>query len=356
MRRKICLCMPRCAETTRYCPEAGWNTLFAYERAFRQFTANPSVNLSYTAFAGLSAIDVATLPPPSFFSARDGLKLGFRCYEADSRIQLVLIHGAGCFADQMHQIADRVAKTGRARVYTLNMRGHGLSEGERGHAVTGARQIVEDVSEFLMWLKARRPNDRIVLAGHSAGGGVVLGVSRTRARDLVSGYIFLAPYLGLGSPTIRPHFGGWVKVRGRIFRALILLNLFGIKRFNQTTVVEFNMDACLHDPRFVRDWSFNTTLAFGPGNWLADATTIPAEKPVLVLAGELDECFVQALYPEAFQIIAPHANMPAIGPRGHWNILVDPWAIAALEAWLDEKVPNMLSIVEVQEGRNEAAA
>jgi non-heme chloroperoxidase len=348
--------MPNCIEATQYRPEVGWKTLLACERALRQFTVNPSGSLSYSAFAGLSAIDAATLPSRLFFTARDGQKLGFRCYEADSGIQLVLIHGAGCFGDQMHQIANRIARTGRARTYTLNVRGHGLSDGERGHAVTGARQIVDDVSEFLVWLKAQRPNDRIVLAGHSAGGGVVLGVSRTQARNLISGYIFLAPYLGLGSPTVRPHFGGWVKVRSWIFRTLILLNLLGIKRFNHTTVVEFNMDACLHDPRFVRDWSFNTTLAFGPGNWHARATAIPAEKPVLLLAGKSDQCFVEALYRDAFQTIAPHADMPAIGALGHWDILVNLQAIAALEAWLDEKVRDMSSTDDVQEARNEAAA
>jgi non-heme chloroperoxidase len=345
-----------CAESTRYCPEIDWRALFTYERALREFTANTSVNLSYTAFAGLSAVDAATLPTSRFFFARDGRKLGFRCYEADSGIQLVLIHGAGCFGDQLHQIAYRVAKTGRARAYTLNMRGHGLSEGERGHAVTSARQIVEDVSEFLALLKTERPNDPIILAGHSAGGGVALGISRTQAGDFLSGYIFLAPYLGLGSPTTRPRFGGWVKVRGWTFRTLALLNLFGLKRFNNKTVVEFDMDACLHDPRFVRSWSFNTTLAFGPGNWLANARPIPAEKPVLLLAGKSDQCFVQSLYRDAFEIIAPHADMPAVGSRGHWDLLVDLGTIAALEKWLDEKFTNIFSAVGVQGARNDRAA
>lgn len=344
-----------CAESTRYCPEIGWKSLLTYERALREFNSNTSANLSYSAFAGLSAIDAATLPTSRSFSARDGRKLGYRCYDADSSIQLVLIHGAGCFGDQLHQIAYRVAHTGRARAYTLNMRGHGLSEGERGHAVTSARQIVEDVSEFLTWLKTKRPNDQIILAGHSAGGGVALGVSRTQACDLLSGYVFLAPYLGLGSPTIRPRFGGWVKVRGWTFRTLILLNLLGIRRFNNKTVVDFNMDACLHDPRFVRSWSFNSTLAFGPGNWLASASPIPAEKPVLALAGESDQCFVQSLYRDAFKIIAPHADMLAVGPRGHWDLLADPGTIAALEKWLDEKFTNIFSAVGVEGVKNDAA-
>jgi alpha-beta hydrolase superfamily lysophospholipase len=235
------------------------------------------------------------------------------------------------------------------------VRGHGLSEGERGHAVSNARQIVADVSQFLAWLKAERPNDPIILVGHSAGGGVILGVSRTSASELVSGYIFLAPYLGLGSATVRPRFGGWVTVRSWRFRAIVLLNLFGIKRFNDNTVVEFNMDACLYDPRFVRSWSFNTALAFGPGPWVASAA-IAAEKPVLVLAGEADQCFVTQLYRYAFKVIAPHAVIHNVGPAGHWDLLVDPGTIAAVENWIDEKFADSSKGSRVREIRNDAVA
>ncbi len=312
--------------------------------------------LPFSAFARISAMDVRTLPKPRFLDLGNDMRLGYRCYEADADVQLVLVHGSGCFGDQLHEMALRISRAGKAQVYTLNMRGHGLSDGERGHAVSSADEIVADVGQFLAHIRATRPDDRIILGGHSAGGGVILGVSRTDANDLVSGYIFLSPYLGIGSPTLRPYFGGWVGLRTMTLRALAALNLFGIKRFNNRTVVDFNVEACIHDPRFVRSWSFNTMLAFGAGPWLKNATPIPADKPVLMLAGDKDECFVQPLFPEAFDTIAPHAEMPPVGPSGHWDLLVDPLAISAMTGWLDCNFPATSFSTLNQEKHNEVAA
>lgn len=348
--------MPNRAQPTGYHPEIGWKTLLAYELALRAFTRNHPPLLSFTAFAGVSAIDVATLPAARVFTAADGHRIGYRCYEARSDVSLVLIHGAGCFGDQFHEIARATAQAGRARVHTLNMRGHGLSDGRRGHAVTQAGQIVGDVAAFIAALKAERPDDRIVVGGHSAGGGVALGVSRTPASELVAGYVFLAPFLGLGSPSIRPYFGGWVRVRGVALRALTLLNALGVRRFNDSTVIDFNMDACLHDPRFVKDWSFDTMLAFGPGRWLAAAPAITAEKPVLLLAGVKDQCFFQPHYRDAFQVVAPHAEMPALGLSGHWDLLVNAGALGALAAWLDRRFANTFAADERKGLQHEAAA
>jgi non-heme chloroperoxidase len=94
------------------------------------------------------------------------------------------------------------------------------------------------------------------------------------------------------------------------------------------------MDACSHDPRYAASWSFNTRLAFGPGRWLNKTMPIIDDKPVLVLAGERDECFVQPLYRDAFKLVAPHAEIPSVGAGGHWDLLTEPKAIEALGAWL----------------------
>ena len=327
------------AAFTDYSCDFGWRTLLAYDSGLRALTSKPRPEMSFTAFAGLSAIRPSNLPPARTFSLSDGYRLGYRNYEANSDVRLVLIHGAGCFGDQLHEIAHYVAATGRAKALSLDLRGHGLSGGARGHAVSAPNQIIEDVADILVALKNEYPRSRIVLGGHSAGGGVVLGLSRTPARDLIDGYIFLAPYVGWGSPTIRPHFGGWVAVRSAFLRKLFLLNSLGVRKFNNETVVDFNMEACLHDPRFVRSWSFNTAMAFGPGLWGTHAAPISAEKPVLVLAGEMDQCFVQPLYQEAFRVIAPHADMPKLGQLGHWDLLVDQGTMSALGGWLDEKIP-----------------
>ncbi len=221
-------------------------------------------------------------------------------------------------------------------MYTLDMRGHGLSSGKRGHAVTVPNQMIGDIAAFLEHLRAKLGHSYITLGGHSAGGGLVLAFARSSEQQLASSYLFLAPFLGLGSKVNRPHFGGWVRLELLKFQLLTLANLFGITRFNEATVVGFNVGAA-RDPRYVANWSFNTLLQYGPGPWLEDLPLLSREKPVLVLAAAADECFVQPLYKEAFQVIAPHAQLPDVGLGGHWDLLVDPIAIQLIIAWLADQ-------------------
>jgi len=317
-----------------------WSSALSYERALRKLIAKPTPALTFRSFAGLSAIDAADLPKVSFLSLSDDYRLGYRHYTGRSNVHVILVHGAGCFGDQLHTTARQIAQSNHANVYTLNLRGHGHSDGERGHAVDYHEQLVDDVAEFIAAVRARDSCAQIVLAGHSAGGGVVLAVSRETVRSELSGIVFLAPYVGLGSNTIRPHFGGWVKVRPWAVRAIMLANLLGIKRYNHRTIADFNVEACLHDRRFVRSWSFNTVQAFGPGRWLAKTTPIPPELPVLLITGAADECFDQSRYQAAFEILAPHAECPNVGASGHWGILVHPLALTAFTGWLDRTFPQ----------------
>jgi pimeloyl-ACP methyl ester carboxylesterase len=327
--------MPVAEEKSALDTQISWKTLIQYARAVNDFTRTAAPELAESSFARIAAMSSANLPDAQFLAALGERTLGYRHYPAShTKTILVLVHGSGCFGDQMHEIARNIAGLNLAEVYTLNMRGHGFSEGPPGHAVSYPGQMVADLAVFIRHLRATAPDANIVLGGHSAGGGLVLAFSRTAAAAMVSGYLFLAPYLGLGSKLNRPHFGGWVKLRGLRLRLLTLANLFGIKRFNQATAVEFNRDACLREPRYTPSWSFTTMLAFGPGRWLDQTPPIPADKPVLVLAGEGDECFVQPLYPEAFRVIAPHAEIFSVGPGGHWDLLVEPKAIVLLGYWL----------------------
>lgn len=315
-----------------------WKTLLAYERVLRKFLKARRPQLPLSTFAGLAALDARTLPPPRFLELGDR-RLGYRYYAAPSSVHLVLIHGAGCFGDQLHTMASSIANDGKAQVTTLNMAGHGLSDGVRGHAVQSPEQILEDVHAYLHQLRSEGTCDRIVLGGHSAGGGVVLAASRSSVDRLIDGYLFLAPYLGLGSPTVRPYFGGWTGVRSLKLRALVLANLFGIRKFNDATVIDFDENACVLDPRYVKNWSFETMMAFGPGRWLPRAAPISPEKPVLLLAGERDECFDPDLYQDALNVIAPHATMRRVGRCGHFDLLVNAKAIGLVEKWIARKFP-----------------
>jgi len=292
--------------------------------------------LPRNSFARLSAMDVSDLPIPESITVSGGCKLAFRHYVGQgegSRI-VVLIHGSAGHGAQLHGLASGIAASGEAEVYTLDMRGHGLSGGKAGHAVRHAEQLCEDIAEFLGFLDRTTPHARIILGGHSAGGGLALRFSRSRAGHRVSGYLFLTPYLGLGSPTIRPLFGGWIRVRMNRLRAVILANVLGIKRFNNMTVISFDLSGCPDRQSYAPSWSFNTALAMGPGRWIPGARGIDSGKAVLVVTAGRDECFYANAYPEAFRSLAPQAEIRTVKNIGHWDVLVDPEVLAITTEWL----------------------
>jgi non-heme chloroperoxidase len=325
----------------------------AYVRALEDFTRAAPSKLSAQSFTRIDAAATADLPPLQEFEARDGCRLAYRAYgAAETRQVVVLIHGSAGFGDQMGTIARGLAKANVATAYTIDMRGHGESDGRTGHAVRDPWQLIDDVADFLAHVRHLHPDASLCLAGHSAGGGLALGLARTEADALVDSYLFLAPFLGLGCTANRPYFGGWVSLRGLKLRALTLANLFGIEHFNDATVVDFSIRDAV-DARYVANWSYNTMLAFGPGRWLPDAAPLPAEKPVLVLAGDRDDCFDPALYGDAFATVAPHALIRSAGPIGHWDLLVSDEAISAIAGWLaDNALADLIQAAQV----NPAAA
>jgi alpha-beta hydrolase superfamily lysophospholipase len=313
-----------------------WRSLLAYVRALEDFTRSAPAGLTAATFARINAAPWIDTPAHREFEARDGCRLAYRAHAAAQSSQVVvLVHGSAGYGDQMGTIARRLAEANVATAYTIDMRGHGESDGRSGHAVRHPWQLTEDLSDFVAYVREAHPGARLCLAGHSAGGGLVLGLARSEADRLVDSYLFLAPFLGLGCPANRPYFGGWVSLRGLKLRAITLANLFGVERFNDATVIDFDIREAT-DPRYTPNWSYNTMLAFGPGHWLPDAPPIAAGKPVLVLAGDKDDCFDAALYGDAFAKVAPHALIRSVGPMGHWDLLVSDEAVAETGKWLSD--------------------
>lgn len=322
-------------KASNYDPEINWKTLAGYVLAIGQFVGVRQPVLSEASFLKIAAMSDRDLPRAQHMEL-ETCGLGYRHYASPkSRQTLVLVHGSGGYGDQMHAMARAVARRGVAQVYTVSMRGHGLSDGRPGHAAQSERDMVDDLSAFITHLRRSGQAQRVVVGGHSAGGGLVLGLARA-APEVANGYLFLAPFLGLGSPVIRRCFGGWVSIRPLRLALVTLANLLGIKRFNNTTVVAFDEKACSRELRLVAKWSFNTLLAFGPGRWIPNAPPLPADKPVLLAAGRSDECFHQPLYRQAFETVAPHAQIVEVG-GGHWDLLVEPEAINAIAVWLDQQ-------------------
>lgn len=126
----------------------------------------------------------------------DGLKLRGQEWvpETTPHSVVCLIHGLGDHSDRYHHMANVFNQAG----YTLmafDLRGHGRSEGKRGHT-PGYSALMADIGIFLKETAARYPDLPRFLYGHSLGGNLALTYV-LRFQPVLAGVIASAPLLRL---------------------------------------------------------------------------------------------------------------------------------------------------------------
>ena len=107
----------------------------------------------------------------------DGTKLVYRAWPvAGAAITLAVVHGLGEHSGRYERFAKGMARHGMA-TYAVDLRGHGESDGPRGHVDSWA-QWVEDAASFVAHVE-RQVKGEVVPLGHSFGGAVMLTTART---------------------------------------------------------------------------------------------------------------------------------------------------------------------------------
>lgn len=105
------------------------------------------------------------------FTAADGANIRYKSWipEGGASRALVLLHRGHEHADRWDSVVPGLAMPGTA-IFAWDARGHGESEGKRGHA-TCFMQYVRDLAEFFAHIAATHGvgEERIVLVAHSVG-------------------------------------------------------------------------------------------------------------------------------------------------------------------------------------------
>ena len=84
----------------------------------------------------------------------------------------------------------------------LDLRGHGKSEGKAGD-IRYIGQYEDDVADVIAALRLQKPGSRIILLGHSMGGGIAMRYAATHEAPAADAYLLFAPHLGVKSATTR---------------------------------------------------------------------------------------------------------------------------------------------------------
>jgi alpha-beta hydrolase superfamily lysophospholipase len=125
--------------------------------------------------------------------AFDGTSIYYREWGArnDEKGILVVVHGFAEHGDRYHRIA-QLMNDADVRVVAGDLRGHGKTEGKRGH-VLRFETFLEDVHMIVDHCSEGAP---VFLLGHSLGGLIALLYS-LKHPDHIKGMILSSPLLGL---------------------------------------------------------------------------------------------------------------------------------------------------------------
>jgi acylglycerol lipase len=139
---------------------------------------------------------MAQLSEDRFDGAGD-LRIFFRVWrpETPPRAVVAICHGVNSHSGQYFWAAEQLTAKGFV-VYALDLRGRGLSDGER-FFVRDVAEYVGDLAELISIAKDREPGLPVFLLGHSAGGVVsctyALGYQAELAGLICESFAFQVP-------------------------------------------------------------------------------------------------------------------------------------------------------------------
>ncbi len=113
--------------------------------------------------------------------------------EASPKAVIFIVHGLGEHLGRYEEMAKKFVD-GQIAVFAFDHRGHGQSEGKRGHCQSIV-QFVEDVEHALMKCRSLFLEVPIFLFGHSMGGQIVASyLNKVKSKE-ISGAIISSPWI-----------------------------------------------------------------------------------------------------------------------------------------------------------------
>ena len=166
--------------------------------------------------------------------------------DSDNNLPVIcLVHGMGEHSSRYNEFAKYFTEKGIS-VISYDQRGHGKSEGKRGHTPS-LELLLESIDKLLEKAKEKFPNKPLILYGHSMGGGIVLHYVLKNKPQLF-GVIASSPWLKLAfePPAIKVELGKIVNNFFPSFSQSTELDHTAISR-DPDVVEQYMNDSLVHD-------------------------------------------------------------------------------------------------------------
>ena len=216
-------------------------------------------------------------------SSQDGLELYVRHWPLDHAKRVVcIIHGLGEHGGRYAEFAEKLNKHENA-VFSLDCRGHGKSQGKKGHA-RSYQLLLSDVEELLKAARSEYTDLPIILFGHSMGGNIVASYAHEMNTNEISGFVLSAPWLKLAFDPPK-----WKVQMGNLLRSI----LPGIQLSNELDPQNLSKDA-IEVSKYIEDELIHDKLTPGLYFLIQEAglknlsSTEKISKPVFCYHGTQD--------------------------------------------------------------------
>lgn len=284
-------------------------------------------------FSSVVERGIADMPEPTLVPTRSGWAMPVRDFGgADaSKPLLILIHGSGWNGLQFSHLANALKDA--SHVLVPDLRGHGANPERRGD-VDYIGQMEDDLADLIA--AKRLKGQKVVIAGHSSGGGLVVRFAGGTHGALMDEAVLLAPFLKFDAPATKANSGGWAHLLLRRVIGLAMLNTARITALNHLTIIQFNMPSeVLNGPYgdlATTAYSFRLNTGFAPRlDYLSDVAALP--KFTLVVGSD-DEAFYADRYEQDMRAVTDKGTFKIVPGVDHLGIVDHQATVAALKAAL----------------------
>ena len=181
------------------------------------------------------------------FRSTDGLKIFYRRYQADpEKARIIIAHGLGEHSGRYNNVIERLLPLG-VSVWAPDHRGHGQSDGYRGH-ISSFDRYVEDLRTLVEIVRDGMAEDeKIFLLGHSLGGLIALRFAACFP-EMMYGVIASSPALGVTAdiPAGKAFAG---RIMSTLWPTLSLANGLDVPKIchDEGVVCAYRDDPLVHD-------------------------------------------------------------------------------------------------------------
>lgn len=280
----------------------------------------------------------ASFETSDFITSQDGLKIFFKNYRSDNeRAGLVIAHGLGEHSGRYGNVIGPLLSMGIS-IWALDHRGHGQSEGPRGH-VSAFGEYLNDLRSILQQAKKELATGlKCFLFGHSLGGLIALNFA-LGFPEMIDGVITSSPTLGVAIkvPAFKKILG---KLMSSIWPRLSLGNEIDVSKLShdEEVVRAYVNDFLVHD-RVSTRWFTEMRAAMEKVNQSAPQLAVP----ILIQAAGEDSLSSTDASKRFFEKLTVHDRTLHVYEGFYHEIYNEPEdqraeVLKDLEVWLEAHI------------------